>query len=242
MNPHDPAFPPGCELVLVIPVYNEQANLRKVLLDWYAELENWTDDFALLVIDDGSTDRTPEILELMRKRLGERLVCLRKENSGHGQSCLLGYRKAAAASVPYVMQVDSDGQCHPEYFFRFWRLRGTHAAVYGHRTRRDDGLRRVAASLVLKLLLLFFFRSYCVDANVPYRLYQTDKIRPLLDRLPSDFDLANVGLAYLGRKAGLKEASVPIRFRERYGGEPKVKLARFGTKALELCRALRRLG
>lgn len=228
------------ELLVVMPAYNEQASVRKVALEFFEEVENWTEDFAFLVLDDGSTDGTPRVLERVRERLGPRFEVIRHTNRGHGQSCLAGYRQAVERGIPYVLQIDSDGQCDPQYFFRFWRQREKTDVVYGLRTRRDDGLRRMIASMVLRMFLLLGFRTWCADSNVPYRLMRTATIAPLLDRIPPNFNLANIALALLLRRTeGVRHAYVPIRFRERYGGEPSVKLSLFGRKAAELWRELK---
>lgn len=229
------------ELLVVMPVFNEQASVRKVVLEWFQEIENWTENFVFLAINDGSTDGTPRILERLREQLGPRFEILDQENRGHGQSCLRGYRIAAEREVPFVFQIDSDGQCDPQYFFRFWRLREKFDVIYGRRTHRDDGLRRVFASAVVELFLKVFFFVRCVDANVPYRLMRTAAIDPFLSQVQREFSLANIGLAVLLRKNKhrVRHGDVPIHFRERYGGEPAVSFGKFGLKAGELYRQLR---
>lgn len=229
------------ELLVVMPVYNEQASVRKVVLEWFQEIENWTEDFVLLAINDGSKDDTLKILRRLHDQLGPRLEIIDRPNRGHGQSCLEGYRMACDRGVPWVLQLDSDGQCDPQYFFRLWRLREKVDVIYGYRFRRDDGWRRGLASVVLKIVLLLCARTYCIDANVPYRLMRTRGLMEVVERIPADFFLANVALAVLLRRCGWREASVPIRFRERYGGEPSVSLGRFGGKAIELLADLRRI-
>jgi len=230
------------ELMIVMPVYNEQASVRKVMLEWFHEVENWTEDFVFLAINDGSTDGTARILARLRDQLGPRLEILDQTNIGHGQSCLVGYREACRRTIPFVFQIDSDGQCDPQYFFRFWRDRHRFDVIYGHRVRREDGWRRVAASHVLRVNLLLAARANCVDANVPYRLMCTAKLNNFLERIPRDFFLANVALAVLlNRDAAWRHGHVRIRFRERFGGEPSVAIGRFGAKALELNRQLRRI-
>ena len=233
----DPSIP---ELIVVMPVFNEQASVRKVAMEFFEEIETWTERFIFLALDDGSTDDTPTVLERLRVQLGPRFVIIRHTNRGHGQTCLVGYREAISRGAPLVLQIDSDGQCDPQYFFRFWRLRERADVVYGARTERDDGFRRVLASMILRLFLLVAFRVNCIDANVPYRLMKTEKIAPLLDRIGPEFNLANIGLAVaLRRTPGISQARVPIHFRERYGGEPSVKLSLFGRKAVELYRNIR---
>lgn len=235
-------MPSSPELLVVMPVYNEQASVRKVVTEFFSEIQNWTEDFVVLALDDGSTDETPRVLARLREQLGERFEIIRHANRGHGQTCLAGYRVAVERGIPYVLQIDSDGQCDPQYFFRFWRLRDQADAIYGLRTRREDGARRLLASMVVRLLLLGAFRVVCLDSNVPYRLLRTAKLRGCLDRVPADFSLANIGLAILLRRdPTCRHAYVPIRFRPRYGGEPSVRLARFGRKALELHRDIKKM-
>jgi dolichol-phosphate mannosyltransferase len=240
MDPLSPVSEQPPELLIVMPVYNEQASVRKVVLEWFQEVENWTKDFRFLVIDDGSTDGTAKRLHRLREQLGPRLEVISRENRGHGQSCLQGYRIARERRVPYVFQIDSDGQCDPQYFFRFWRLRAGYDVIYGNRKRRDDGWRRVFASFVVRAFLLTLFRVNCVDANVPYRLMRPAALGEALERIPPDFLLANIALAVLLKKdKRIRHGSVPIHFRERYGGEPSVRMSKFGGKAAELYQQLK---
>jgi dolichol-phosphate mannosyltransferase len=232
----------GIELMIVMPVFNEQASVRKVVLEWFHEIENWTEDFIFLAINDGSTDGTAQILARLRDQLGPRFEILDQANMGHGQSCLIGYREACRRNIPFVFQIDSDGQCDPQYFFRFWRKRKQFDVIYGHRKKREDGWRRVMASQVLRATLLLGAGANCIDANVPYRLIRTSELSSILYHIPQDFFLANVALAVLlRRQSSWRHTSIPIKFRERYGGEPSVALGKFGEKARELIVQLRRL-
>lgn len=230
------------ELLIVMPVYNEQASVCKVVMEWFMELENWTENFVFLAINDGSKDGTLHILRRLREKLGPRLEIVDRENRGHGQSCIQGYKTAIERGVPYVLQIDSDGQCDPQFFFRFWRMRERFDVIYGKRKRRDDGIRRVIASMVLRSVLLSFCGVNCVDANVPYRLMKMSSCAAAIGKIPASFFLANVALAVLLRKTpGISQGVVNIRFRERYGGEPSVPFSRFATRAKELvnqCRSL----
>ena len=228
------------ELLIVVPVFNEQASVAAVIGEWFPVVAARVARFRFLVIDDGSTDETRPVLDALRNRYGDRLEIAGQPNRGHGQTCLEGYRAALARGVPFVFQIDSDGQCDPRFFDGLWARRHDCDVVYGRRTRRDDGWRRVLASAVVRLFLAGLFRVDCVDANVPYRLMRTTVLGPALARIPPDFALANIALAVLlKRDARVRHGSVPIRFRARAGGEPSVRLDRFGSKAAELYRQLR---
>jgi glycosyltransferase involved in cell wall biosynthesis len=227
------------ELLVVIPVYNEEASIGRVVVEWFQVLEGSVKRFSLLAIDDGSTDRTPKLLHELRELLGPQLEILSRPNRGHGQTCLQGYRIAVERGIPYVFQIDSDGQCPPQYFGEFWRNRYQCDVIYGRRTRRDDGLRRTLVSKVVRLLLFLRFGTNCVDPNVPYRLMRTAAIAPVLKKVPSSFSLANIALAVLLRQTrSISHGAIPIHFGERYGGEPTVPLGKFGTEALKLYRQM----
>lgn len=239
MNPCSTSVRP--ELLVVMPAFDEQESVRKVVMEWFAELDCWTERFAFLAIDDGSRDGTRDVLDRLRDQLGPRFEVLSHTNRGHGQSCLAGYRLACERGIPWVMQIDSDGQCDPAYFHLFWRDRNRFDVIYGYRWWRDDGARRAVASIILKLTLAATCQTWCRDANVPYRLMQTAELAEVLLTIPPDFMLANVALAVQLRRQKWREGSVPIRFRDRYAGTPSVRLNQFGGKARQLVEQLRGL-
>jgi len=228
------------DLAIVMPVYNEQASIRKVVSEWFYELENWTENFIFIVLNDGSRDGTLRLLERLLEEKGARLSIVNQENIGHGRSCIKGYQLAIDAGVEWILQIDSDGQCDPKYFFRFWNQRDRYDIIFGRRNRREDGARRILASMILKLFILFLYRVNCIDANVPYRLMNAEKIKILLPKITNKVDLANIALSILLHKQkALRIGSVNITFRERYGGEPSVSFTKFASKALELKAQLR---
>lgn len=224
-----------------MPTRDEAASMAQVIEEWWAELQFHTHSFRFLVLEDGSTDATPRILSDLRRELGERLVIKPTRHHGHGQACLAGYRWAEEAGATHILQIDSDGQCDPQYFRSFWALRDDAPVVYGKRVRRDDGFGRVVVSAVLRLVIRVA-GARCTDPNVPYRLMRTESVACFVRRIPADFDLANVALAVLLARAHVPERSVPIRFRARLGGRPTARHFAFVGKALKLVRQLRSLG
>ena len=230
------------ELLVVIPFFNEEDSVPVVWEEWTRELERSGLDYGLLLLDDGSTDRTLEILERYRREHGAgRVEIFSRANRGHGQTCLEGYRRACGQRVSWVFQIDSDGQCDPSFFPAVWEQRYGHDVVYGRRAQRRDGWKRVLASGLVRRVVKLATGADCVDANVPYRLMSTTNLLTLVDSIPSDFDLANIALAVQIQRSGWRETSVPIVFRPRAGGEPSVPLSRFARKAFELFFQLRRL-
>jgi len=232
----------GRELLVVVPVFNEEEAIQTVITEWNTELQKHTKDFVFIVINDGSTDGTQKTLEAIHPQLGTRLEIIQRENRGHGQTCLQGYRWAVEHGFQYVFQIDSDGQCIPKHFGDVWSLRKTHDVIYGKRTHRDDGWKRSFASWVLKMVVFARSGALCADPNVPYRLMRVETLPKYLAKIPPDFFLANVALAVLLKKSRqLKHGCVRIGFRKRLGGQPKVRLGQFGGRARELVRQLGQL-
>jgi dolichol-phosphate mannosyltransferase len=232
-----PSLPP--ELVLVVPVYNEEGAIVPVLTEWRAELKRTVGEgrFLILVVDDGSTDATASRLA----ELGwPELRVHRHSNRGHGQSCLVGYIEAAGMGATYTFQIDSDGQCDPAGFAGVWERRGRAAAIYGRRTSRDDGRARRVISSILRASLKISRRTRLNDTNVPFRLYRAPLAAAAARRIPADFNLANIAMALLLEPEGFEE--VPIHFRDRIGGQAAVRMWGFAPKALQLHRDLFRLG
>lgn len=225
-------------LLVVMPVFNEQASIQQVVSTWFTTLDHTVGDFSLLTLDDGSTDETLAILQGLATELGPRLEILSRANRGHGQTCLQGYRLAVERKIPYVLQIDSDGQSDPSHFPSFWAERGELDVIYGKRSRKD-GIRRIIASRVLKTLLHYHAKVDCVDANVPYRLMNTSSCAVAIQSIPSNFDLANVALAVILRKnPAIRHGDVLIGFPPRLGGEPSVPFLKFAAKARELLQQL----
>ena len=79
------------ELAIVIPVYNEEENIEKVLNDWKKILDKKI--FDIIIINDGSKDKTKFILDKIKKK-NSHIKVLNKKNGGHGESIFLGYKMA----------------------------------------------------------------------------------------------------------------------------------------------------
>ena len=225
-----------------MPAFNEEASIEFVVDAWLRALANEARHFVLLVINDGSTDTTGKILDRLCQQFAPELEVIHQKNLGHGQTCLAAYRMACERKIPWVLQIDSDGQCDPADFGKFWANREPCDVLYGIRTNRKDGWRRVLASRILHLVLAVVARTRCEDANVPFRLMRTSILEEKLRKIPDDFCLANIALAVLLRRdPTIRHRSFPIHFHARSRGEPSVPLSRFLEKAIQLVRQLKTL-
>ncbi len=212
-------------LYIVIPAYNEEANIERVIKDWYPIVDKIGNGSRLVILDDGSKDSTYRIMKEQAEKLPA-FEPITKPNSGHGATVLYGYRYAVEAGADYVFQTDSDGQTLPEEFWPFWELRASQDMVIGHRKGRQDGLSRVFVTKTLKFVLWLCFQVGITDANTPFRLMKASVLKEQLKLVPENFNLSNVMISVIYAKKQLKVKYMPVTFRPRQGGVNSINMKR----------------
>ena len=231
-------------LYIVIPAYNESANIKKTIEQWYPIVEKYNDEgqSRLVVINDGSKDNTYELLCACAKDR-PLLVPLTKPNGGHGPTLLYGYRYAVDQDADYIFQTDSDGQTLPEEFGQFWQRRKAYEMVIGHRKGRQDGASRVFVTKMLRLVIRICFHVTVTDANTPYRLMRSEALDASLELIPESFNLSNVMISVIFAKKQLPVRYIPITFRPRQGGVNSInlkKICKIGRQAVRDFREMNR--
>lgn len=230
------------KLYIIIPAYNEEANIRSVIDQWHSVVENTGTDSRLVVVNDGSRDCTYQVLLELKKQYPQ-LIVLTKKNQGHGATVLYGYKYAIHKGADYVFQTDSDGQTLASEFPVFWRNREKCGLLIGQRIHREDGVSRLFVTKVLRLVLLVVFHVWVKDANSPYRLMRCSQLQEILKRVPKDFFLSNVLIAVIYTKKKLGVHYYPISFLPRQGGENSINLKKIfgiGKKSFRQFLALRK--
>lgn len=223
-------------LYIVMPAYNEQDNIEKVVRSWYPIVEKYNGGgkSRLLVVNDGSGDGT---LEKGRRLMGELPLfkMVDKPNSGHGPTVLYAYDYAVRAGADYIFQTDSDGQTDPDEFEGFWKLRKRYGGIFGKRPVRGDGKGRAFVERVVCLLLRLYFGVSVPDANAPFRLMEAGVLKKYIKRMPSDYSLPNIMVttyfSYYHEKIAFKD----ITFKPRQGGTGSLnvlKIVKIGWGAL----------
>lgn len=161
-------------LYLVMPAYNEEANIKAVVDAWYPILLGKDERSRIVIADSGSTDATHQILMELKKSRPQ-LEILSNTGKQHGPKVIALYDYAIKMGADYIFQTDSDGQTSPGEFPAFWELRGQYDAVLGHRTVRGDGYSRAFVERVVCFLLRLYFGINVPDANAPFRLMKAGK-------------------------------------------------------------------
>jgi len=171
------AFMNQPELIAITPVYNEETNIATVIREWLQAFSRERIDARLLAVNDGSRDNTLSILQELQSQFPNQLLVLDKPNSGHGRTCRFGYEAALQQDAPWILQIDSDGQCDPAFFPLLWAKRQEADCVFGLRVTRDDGVVRKVVSKACSVLTSAVTGENLKDANVPYRLMRRPALR-----------------------------------------------------------------
>ncbi len=204
---------------LVMPAYNEEASIERVILDHVEVLTRMADlipCWEIVCVNDGSTDGTASILSRLEQRI-PRVRVIHQENGGIFAAVNRGYREARGA---YIYSTASDGQWPAENLeTMFASLRAGADLVIGVRTNRRDVYTpwRRLISLLFNALPQILFGVTVRDAGSiklgTSEVFQFD----LISRSPF-FEAERIIRA---RRAKLRVEFVPIRFISRTGGKEK---------------------
>ena len=204
---------PAPSLSVVIAVWDERENLRPLLDELLPVLENLRDPFEVVLVDDGSTDGSSELLDEIsgaRERL--RVIHL----DGHfGKSAAMdaGFR-AAAGEI--IVTLDADLEQDPEDIPVVLGQLGSADAVVGVRTARQDSWWRRLSSRVGNGVRNLLLRESVADSACPLKAIRAEAAR----RLPM-FDGAHRFIPALLRLEGCTIVQVPVRDRPRRAGRSK---------------------
>ena len=207
---------------LVLPFYNEEDSIVPAVTGLIGVLDGAGLDYQLVLVDNGSRDRTPVLLrELVRENHRLKPVSV-DENIGLGWGVISGLREAEGEWIGYM---DGDAQIAPDDVERFL-ARADPAQCdmvkVRRRVRRDGFIRaRVSEVYVILFCLLFGIRIYDVNAKpVIFR-------REWLDRLSlrSRDWFIDAELTLKADHLGMRIREVPMTFHRRSAGRSSVGVA-----------------
>ncbi|MBR1719173.1 MAG: glycosyltransferase family 2 protein [Phocaeicola sp.] len=232
-------------IYIVMPAYNEAANIEETIKQWYPIVDKLHQEGVkteLIIANDGSKDNTFLIMQEIKRRF-PLFRPLNKPNSGHGATILYLYRYAIENNVDFIFQTDSDGQTIPSEFWQMWNNREKFDFQIGYRNNMQDGLSRVLVTKVLRIVVWIMFRKLVKDANTPFRLMKVDKLIPIMNVIPQDFFLSNVVISAIATKWNYKIGWYNITFKPRQGGKNSINIKRIiniGWNALSDFRKINR--
>ncbi len=220
------------ELSALMPAYNEEEVLDSSISEAVAALDELSDKWELVIVDDGSTDATPNILKEWSARDSRVRAVTQPENRGYSRALIDGF---AACRYEAIFYTDADAQFDLEHIADLYPHLGKVDMVTGFRIGRQDRLFRHVTSAVYNWLQARMLGLRVKDVNCAFKLFR----RSFFDQveLSSEGFLIDAELYARAQSAGLSWSQVGVPHRPRLSGSTTVSI----STVFETLRELRAL-
>jgi len=217
------------EISVVLPAFNEEANIERVAREAAQYLDTTGLDYEIIVVNDGSRDRTGEIIDRLAQELPRVHACHHPQNRGYGSALRTGF---AAARKKFVFYMDGDGQFDIRELSLLLPLATDEDhIVTGYRIKRNDPfIRRLNARLFGGWLVRILLNVRVRDLNCAFKLIP----RKVLEAVTLESTGALINAELYGRAVrkgfGIKEVGVhhyPRTAGTQTGAHPMVILRAF---------------
>jgi glycosyltransferase involved in cell wall biosynthesis len=214
----------NASISIVLPVYNEENNLQNLLYEWNVALENAKIIYEFIIVEDGSTDNTKEIISSLEKNYP--LVNLsQNKRRGYTQAVLDGI---TSAKSDYILCTDSDNQIKIDSLISCLdKLPNENEFLIGYRSPRKDPFVRIVYSKLFKILHDLLFNSKLKDPSCPFVLGKKETFQKLpleeLRKMKEGFWWGFVGIAILNK---IKFQEIIIKHYSRMEGESLYKFSK----------------
>lgn len=209
------------EVSIVLPFYNEEGNVKKVLQDLSSEFRKAKFDYEIIAVNNGSWDKTPAIIsDVAKKNKRVKRVDVQK-NQGYGFGIITGLKRARGKYIGYGW---GDGQVLASDFVRvFKELKSKNVDICKvKRINREEGIFRIIESKVYNTLLRILFFINLKDVNGCPKIMRREVYESL--KLQSKDWFLDPELIIKARRKGYKILEIPIIFKKREKGKSKVDL------------------
>ena len=232
MSRSSPALPPVSRLpgslTLVLPAFNEEPNIDAVVRESLATLPVFADSYEIIVVDDGSRDRTGEIVAGLAATDQHVRLVSHFRNRGYGAALTSGFR---ASTGDFVMFMDADRQFDIHDLRLLAPFAGEYDIVAGFRMERSDPLHRRVFAEMFNVSVRILFGVHLRDIDCAFKLFRGDLLRGLPLTAPGA--LINTEIQAKARRQGARLQQVGVHHYPRIageatGGSPRVILRAIG--------------
>lgn len=164
---------------VVIPVYNEDESLKELLKSLKSAFTIFKKKYEIIFVDDGSTDRTLEVLQILTRGNRNIKVYSFRKNLGKSYAFMLGFEKAKGK---YIITLDADLQDDPKNIKTLYqKLKdGNFDIVTGWRKdRKDSFAKKFMSDFVNQVVVPFLFGINLHDLNSGLQLYKAEVAKDL---------------------------------------------------------------
>ena len=213
---------PGLKVGIIMPAYNEEANIGKTLSQIP---HNITDKLDIIVIDDGSRDKTCEIAE----QYGT-IIIHHSTNRGNGAAIQTGLDYCKEKEHDIVIIIDADGQHEPRYIKDFIKpiVEDDYEYVIGNRFRYHYDMRLIkkVLSRIMSAILSFILRQKISDPTMGYRALSKKVVKYFY--FESNYSITLEMLFKI--VPYFKSCEIPIKINQRIYGQSFIKLKKYFYK------------
>jgi glycosyltransferase involved in cell wall biosynthesis len=167
------------ELSIFFPFWNEQDNIEKIVMDAVPVAKQVARKWEILMIDDGSSDKTLQLAERLAKKDAHFRVISHQPNRGYGAALTSGLTHA---KYKYIVFTDGDGQFDFSEVTKFVDKIDTSDMVIGYRKKRRDKklFKRLLLMNLLKVWDFMLFRFYFKDIDCGFKMFRRETVQKLL--------------------------------------------------------------
>jgi undecaprenyl-phosphate 4-deoxy-4-formamido-L-arabinose transferase len=198
---------------VVVPVYNEEANLEEFLRRLLAVMDTRGEPYEVILVDDGSRDRSLELLKSWAARRPDRIRAIElSRNFGQHPAILAGFRDVTG---DVVVTLDADLQNPPEEVPKLLaKIAEGYDVVGGVRRHRQDSWARRAASALVNRVTVAITRMRLTDFGCMLRAYSRDVVEEI-----NRCDEASTFIPALAQSFARRPAEIEVAHAPRSGGE-----------------------
>ena len=224
-------------LSVIIPARDEEGCIASTVEHLHLELSLQNVPHEIVVVDDGSSDRTWEILSGLRERIAQLAPTQNTGLHGFGRAIIWGLSQATGDAV-VIMMADESDDCRD--VVRYWQLLNEGwDCVFGSRFIRGGGtIDYPALKYVLNRLANLFikviFRISLNDTTNAFKAYRKEVIDGCQPLIAPHFNLL-VELPLKAIVRGFSWTTMPITWKNRRSGESKLKIKEMGSRYFFIC-------
>src|SRR4051795_7388022 len=211
--PRTPARAPG--LSIFFPAYNDSGTIASLVIAARQTAARLTDDFEVIVVNDGSADATAQIVEELARTYPDVKVVHHAHNRGYGAALRSGF---AAATRELVFYTDGDAQYDPSEMAILWHaLRGGVVLVNGYKISRSDPYHRILIGRIYHHTVKLLFGLRVRDVDCDFRMMR----RTIFEKVQLEKNSGVICLEMMKKitDAGFRIAEVPVHHYHRAFGK-----------------------
>lgn len=206
---------------IILPAYNEEKNIGYAIKDIDNFFNKNNLKHEIIIVNDGSTDKTGEVLDEYKKTTNI-VVVSHENNSGYGAALRSGFLKVTGDLIFFT---DSDRQFDIKDIIPFLDNIKENDFIVGYRKDRKDPRNRILFAAIFRFAAKIFFGVNVKDVDCAFKLFKSYVLSDM--KLISNGALINLEILAKAKKRGYRFIELPVSHFKRVegkqtGGSPKV--------------------